>query len=255
MISDRQDIIRRELETGTGAAIGMAVDQTGTRTGLRLWFADLDDRHGPVAELRPYGIRGYRVALGFGKFAGEVVRQIQSAGAEDVDGLGERQADDVAGAAVDPFDERAARGLHAVGTRLVAVLADAEVPVDVGVGQLPERHVGGDDCGDRRSGRPADHGRVHLMGTARQRLEHPTRVLVVVGFGQDVVVEIDRGIGGEHTDAAVAIEQVGDLLGLVDRDPFDIGTRVFAPLPRLVDIGGLDAERQAQPLEQLLASR
>jgi 5-methylcytosine-specific restriction protein A len=84
MISDRKDIIRMELEAGTGAAIGMAVDQSGTRTGLRLWFADLDERHGPVAELRPYGIRGYRVALGFGKFAGEVVRQIQAAGAEDV---------------------------------------------------------------------------------------------------------------------------------------------------------------------------
>jgi 5-methylcytosine-specific restriction protein A len=84
MISARQEIIRRELEAGTGAAICMAVDQSGTRTGLRLWFADLDDRHGPVAELRPYGIRGYRVALGFGKFAGEVVRQIQSAGVEDV---------------------------------------------------------------------------------------------------------------------------------------------------------------------------
>lgn len=84
MISDRQDIIRMELEAGTGAAIGMAVDQSGMRTGLRLWFADLDERHGPVAELRPYGIRGYRVTLGFGKFAGEVVRQIQAAGAEDV---------------------------------------------------------------------------------------------------------------------------------------------------------------------------
>lgn len=84
MISDRQDIIRMELEAGTGAAIGMAVDQSGMRTGLRLWFVDLDERHGPVAELRPYGIRGYRVTLGFGKFAGEVVRQIQAAGAEDV---------------------------------------------------------------------------------------------------------------------------------------------------------------------------
>jgi 5-methylcytosine-specific restriction protein A len=84
MISDRQDIIRRELEAGTGAVIGMDVDQSGTRTGLRLWFADLDARHGPVAELRPYGIRGYRISLGFGKFAGEVVRQIQSAGPEDL---------------------------------------------------------------------------------------------------------------------------------------------------------------------------
>lgn len=84
MISDRKDIIQWELEAGTGAAISMAVDQSGTRTGLRLWFADLDERHGPVAELRPYGIRGYRVALGFGKFAGEIVRQIQAAASEDV---------------------------------------------------------------------------------------------------------------------------------------------------------------------------
>lgn len=84
MISDRQDIIQRELEAGTGAAIGIAVDKSGTRTGLRLWFADLDERHGPVAELRPYGIRGYRVTLGFGKFSGEIVRQIRAACAEDV---------------------------------------------------------------------------------------------------------------------------------------------------------------------------
>lgn len=84
MISSRQDIIRNELEAGTGAEIGMAIDQSGTRTALRIWFADLDARHGPLAELRPHGLRGYRVVLGFGKFAGEVVRQIQAASAEDV---------------------------------------------------------------------------------------------------------------------------------------------------------------------------
>jgi hypothetical protein len=60
MISDRQDIIRRELEAGTGAAIGMAVDQSGTRTGLRLWFADLDDRHGP--DRRAASLRDPRIS-------------------------------------------------------------------------------------------------------------------------------------------------------------------------------------------------
>lgn len=84
MISARQALIRSELEAGTGAEIGMAVDPSGTRTALRIWFSDLDVRHGPVAELRPYGLRGYRVVLGFGKFAGEVVRRIQAASAEDV---------------------------------------------------------------------------------------------------------------------------------------------------------------------------
>ncbi len=84
MISAQQDIIRKELESGTGAAIGMAEDQSGTRTGLRVWFSDLEEQHGPVTELRPYGLRGLIVKLVFGKFAGQVVRKIQSAGPEDV---------------------------------------------------------------------------------------------------------------------------------------------------------------------------
>lgn len=84
MIVGRQDIIRKELEAGTGAAIGMAIDQSGTRTGLKLWFDDLDDRHGPIAQLRPHGLRGYRVTLGFGSFSGQVLRQIQAAAEEDV---------------------------------------------------------------------------------------------------------------------------------------------------------------------------
>ncbi|RAP40414.1 HNH endonuclease [Rhodovulum viride] len=84
MLSARQELIRIELETGTGAAIGMAVDPGGLRTGLRIWFADLDERHGPIAELRPYGLKGYRLTLGFGTYAGEVVRQIQSASEEDI---------------------------------------------------------------------------------------------------------------------------------------------------------------------------
>lgn len=84
MIAASGVIIRREIETGTGAAIGMATDESGTRTALRLWFADLDERGGPVVELKPFGLRGYRATLGFGRFAGEVVRTIQSASDEDV---------------------------------------------------------------------------------------------------------------------------------------------------------------------------
>jgi len=51
---------------------------------LRIWFADLDERHGPVAELRPHGLKGYAVTLGFGAFAGEIVRRIANAETEDV---------------------------------------------------------------------------------------------------------------------------------------------------------------------------
>ena len=84
MIAARQDIILREIAAGTGADIGMSVDTTGTRTGLRIWFADLGERHGPVTHLRPHGLNGYRVVLGFGTFAGEVLRQIHNADEEDV---------------------------------------------------------------------------------------------------------------------------------------------------------------------------
>lgn len=84
MLSAQQELIRKELENGTGAAIGMRVDPTGTRTRLSIWFSDLDERHGPVAELRPVGLKGYQVTLGFGTFAGDVVRQIRAASDEDV---------------------------------------------------------------------------------------------------------------------------------------------------------------------------
>ena len=93
------------------------------------------------------------------------------------------------------------------------------------------------------------------MGPPRQQLEHAAGVIVVDGLGEDVVVEVDRGVGREHADAAVAVEQVCDLVGLVDGDPFDVGARVFTAFPRLVDVGRLDPERQAELPEQFVASR
>lgn len=84
MIAAKKDLILRELEAGTGAAIAVSVDNRGLRSGLRIWFADLDDKHGPVAELRPFGLKGHRVSLSFGNFSGEVIGQIRHASPEDV---------------------------------------------------------------------------------------------------------------------------------------------------------------------------
>lgn len=84
MIAARRDIILMEIAAGTGAEIGMSVDTSGTRTGLRIWFSDLGERHGPITQLRPHGLNGYRVTLGFGNFAGEVLHQIGSAEEEDL---------------------------------------------------------------------------------------------------------------------------------------------------------------------------
>ncbi|MXR32151.1 HNH endonuclease [Pseudomonas sp. PICF6] len=84
MIAGKKDLILRELEEGTGAAIAAAVDKSGRRSGLRIWFGDLDQKHGPVAELKPYGLKGHSVSLSFGSFSGEVIGQIRKASLEDV---------------------------------------------------------------------------------------------------------------------------------------------------------------------------
>lgn len=83
MIGTKEDLIRREIEEGTGAGIDLAIDASGTFSAMRIWFSDLDERHGPVAELRPYGLRRHRVTLAFGSFSGAVLRQIASASPED----------------------------------------------------------------------------------------------------------------------------------------------------------------------------
>ena len=84
MIAGKKILILNELEDGTGAAIAGAVDHSGLRSGLRIWFGDLEEKQGPVAELRPYGLKGHQVSLSFGNFSGEVIRQIRKAPPEDM---------------------------------------------------------------------------------------------------------------------------------------------------------------------------
>ncbi|WP_175653832.1 HNH endonuclease [Pseudomonas sp. Marseille-P9899] len=84
MIAGKKSLILRELEEGTGAAIEAAVDTSGLRSALKIWFGDLDEKHGPVAELRPFGLKGHSIVLSFGNFSGEIIDQIRRAAPEDV---------------------------------------------------------------------------------------------------------------------------------------------------------------------------
>ncbi|MCC1498290.1 HNH endonuclease [Alcanivorax sp. 1008] len=84
MIVEKREIIRRELELGTGASIRAVASRGGLRSGLKIGFGDLDDRHGPVAELVPYGLKGHLVKLSFGSFSRDVIEQIKKADQEDV---------------------------------------------------------------------------------------------------------------------------------------------------------------------------
>lgn len=83
MIVEKIDLILGELKDGTGAAMAATVNRAGVRAGLKVWFDDLDERHGPVAEIRPFGLKGHRIEIYFGNFSGEVIAQIKNATSED----------------------------------------------------------------------------------------------------------------------------------------------------------------------------
>lgn len=84
MLAQKKDLILQELENGTGATIGAAADFSNLLSGLKIWFGDLDEKHGPVAVLRRHGLKGHRVCLSFGSFSGEVIAQIRKAPKEDL---------------------------------------------------------------------------------------------------------------------------------------------------------------------------
>ncbi len=84
MITSKKDLIQTEIETGTGAGIKITLVQSTIRTGLRIWFSDLDEKNGPIVDLLPFGLKGYRVTLSFGGFSREVIEQISKASSEVV---------------------------------------------------------------------------------------------------------------------------------------------------------------------------
>jgi len=84
MIAEKKNLILSELLEGTGAAMAATTDHSGIRSGLKIWFDDLEERHGPVANLRPYGLKGHKVDLTFGNFSGSVLEQIRKAAPEDM---------------------------------------------------------------------------------------------------------------------------------------------------------------------------
>lgn len=85
MLSEWRQLIADELATGTGASIAVRELLDGRlRRGLRIWFDDLDELHGPVAELRPHGLKSHAVRLFFGPFAASVLANITAAAEEEI---------------------------------------------------------------------------------------------------------------------------------------------------------------------------
>ncbi|MDV7141765.1 HNH endonuclease [Tropicimonas sp. TH_r6] len=84
MLKDHADLIASELSEGTGASVALSIVASGVRSGLDIWFQDLEKRHGPIVELRPHGLRAHRVQLRFGNFSKQILKQISEAPTEDI---------------------------------------------------------------------------------------------------------------------------------------------------------------------------
>ncbi|MEP2683826.1 HNH endonuclease [Sulfitobacter sp.] len=84
MLVPRRDIIANELAEGTGATIAVRPFDVGKRKGLKLWFDDLGEKNGPVAELKPHGIKSHEVRISFGLFSAPIVAQMAQADIEEL---------------------------------------------------------------------------------------------------------------------------------------------------------------------------
>ena len=84
MLAEKQDLILREVEEGTGAQITAEPYEKTPQSGIRLWFADLRRARSPIVTLRPRGLHRFEARLTFGNFAAPTIGQMQQAGEEEV---------------------------------------------------------------------------------------------------------------------------------------------------------------------------
>lgn len=84
MLTKHKVLIAHELAEGTGATIAVRPANSGLLQGLLIWFDDLGQLHGPIAELKPHGLLAHRVKLSFGSFSANVITQIRRAGSEEI---------------------------------------------------------------------------------------------------------------------------------------------------------------------------
>lgn len=79
VIDNKSNLVRRTLETGTGADVSLRADKSGIQTSLHIWFTDLPRRSGPVITLSPSGLNRHLVQLKFGPASADILQQIGQA--------------------------------------------------------------------------------------------------------------------------------------------------------------------------------
>lgn len=83
VLARQRELIARELLEGTGAGIAVGLVAGELRQGIRIWFSELGEKHGPVAEILPHGLKSHSVRLFFGSFSGSTLSKIRMAGEEE----------------------------------------------------------------------------------------------------------------------------------------------------------------------------
>lgn len=102
MLARQKMLIAKELAEGTGATISVRPFAAGRRQGLHIWFDDLEEGHGPVAEIKPHGLLTHSVKLSFGLLSTGIIAQMAKANTEEV-GLARALIRSVAGTADNIF--------------------------------------------------------------------------------------------------------------------------------------------------------
>lgn len=66
MITEKKVLLASTILRSTGAAVSVAPDESGLRSGMEVWFHPWNRREGPVFRIRPTGLNRHRVSMDFG---------------------------------------------------------------------------------------------------------------------------------------------------------------------------------------------
>jgi len=179
-----------------------------------------------------------------------------SAVAEQADGFGQRQADDVGVGAVDTAHEDLGAALDGVTARLALAFAALDVSFDLGGGQAAEGDGRHDDpCTDFMTRRGDGDGGNNLMPAAGEECKAGAHGFGVFRLRQDAPPAGHRRVGAEHEHGR-ARELCRDGADLLARQPERVEPRQLAFQRGFVDGRGADRiGRNAGLRQQRLAPR
>ena len=90
------------------------------------------------------------------------------------------------------------------------------------------------------------------MGPPRQQPQHPSRVVIVGGFGEDLPLDDYCRVGSKNDPIGLLVM---DGPGFVDSHSAYVCGRVLTVVPAFVDMGRVDVKGEARSAEQFRASR